>query len=370
MIARLLVKSLVVLICLLSLCDAAFSQTWGSIEYLDWWAENSPVSVPLITRNNNPIYDASLANPGTQIIFGAGSNRNAFDFGGINGGRISVGTWLNAVNQFGIEASAFALAQAENSFTASSVNGAIPVVNIPFVSIPPGSADVLVRPGVANTATVNDKFQVASVELNSLYNLHSQQFVPLVILAGLRYMNVNEGLVLQDTSYPAGSPPTIIRDHFSTNNNFYGIQLGARSNFAYHSFIMGVTAEVAAGENDQTLSIKGLSSSGTLQEPIGLFAESTNSGHFSHHEFAILSSLQAKIAYQWKPYVRPFITYDFIYLNHIIRPGKEIDPNINVSQNNLLGGSGVLSGPAVPAVKFNSVGMWMQGFGIGVEVDC
>src|SRR5579862_6016423 len=66
---------------------------WGGASYLHWWTEDSPISVPLATQNVNPSAFAIIHQPGTQIIFGEGSNNNSFDFGGLNGIKLTLGGW-------------------------------------------------------------------------------------------------------------------------------------------------------------------------------------------------------------------------------------------------------------------------------------
>src|SRR5438445_8765257 len=66
-------------------------RVWANLEYLYWWIEDSPVSVPLITENNNPSAFGFINEQGTQIVFGKGSNKDTFDFGGMHGGRLTMG---------------------------------------------------------------------------------------------------------------------------------------------------------------------------------------------------------------------------------------------------------------------------------------
>jgi hypothetical protein len=160
-----------------------------------------------------------------------------------------------------------------------------------------------------------------------------------------------------------------VRDQFSTKNYFYGFQMGARTNYTYCNIDFEMLGEIALGKTYQTLSINGQTNidDKSILQLIGLFAEPTNIGTFKHNEFAIVPELQIKMSYDFNQSIRPFVTYNFIYINHIIRPGNEIDRNINKSQNALLGGSGVLSGTVAPLPRFNQTSMWMQGISAGIE---
>jgi hypothetical protein len=363
----------------MSYYDASFAlsspqpRVWGSAEYLNWWVQDSPISAPLITQNNNPSAFGFINEPGTTIIFGADSNRNSFNFGSISGVSVTIGGWLDDACRYGIEASGFGFPEEKQSFNASSVNGKIPIVNIPFFSTQM-SSDVGLLNGLPKTAsvTVSDTFQPTSIELNGLVNVENQSQFPLVLLAGFHYMNINEKLSMNDAVYNATLIPNSvlnINDVFATTNNFYGFQVGARTGFDRNKLNFSVATAIALGVDYQKLGISGQSNLNNTQilQPIGLFAEPSNIGTFKNNQFAVLPQLEAKISYHLNRNISPFITYTFIYLSNTIRPGNQIDPNINNSQNKLIGGTGVLTGPASPAVKFNNSGMWMQGVSVGVE---
>lgn len=367
-------RFLILILCLSDASAASWDtspRVWGSAEYLYWWVQNSPIDVPLMTQNNNPNAFGIINEPGTEIIFGAGSNRNSFNFGGLNGARVTLGGWLDNSCQYGLESSGFAFPQSKSSFTASSLDGNIPVLNIPFFSIGTGE-NVLVFKH-PNTATVSDTFKPWGFEVNGLYNLNKQVNFPIVLLTGFRYMNLTENFNLQDSIFGLPQIPNSVlnvKDHFSTKNNFYGLQMGARTHYLYRRLTFDLTATIAAGDNYQKLIINGQTNVDNTRiiQAMGLFAEPSNIGTFTKNKFAFIPELRAKVAYNLCRNLRPFVTYDSFYIYNIIRPGKEIDRNINLSQNPLIGGSGVLIGPSSPSPKFNNTGMWMQGLSVGLEV--
>lgn len=345
---------------------------WGGVEYLYWWPQDSPISIPLITKNTNPSALGLIGEPGTQIIFGAGSNRDAFKFNGSNGARIIVGSWLDDTYQYGLEAVGFVLSKSKSTFKASSVGGNIPVVNIPFLSTPPASENVLVFKH-PNTVTVSNALQIWGVELNALYNLYTRMRVPLVFLVGVRHINLSEELRLNDAilNIPSLSNSILnVRDKFLTKNRFNGFQMGVRSNLAYQKLVFDITALIGLGDNYQKLSINGQTNinNSTIIQDIGLFAEPSNRGSFTKHQFSIVPELRAKIGYKLSKIIQPYLTYNAFYFSNVIRPGKQIDRNINRSQNSLIGGTGVLSGPSLPSPHFNNTNMWIQGLSVGIEL--
>lgn len=339
---------------------------WGSVEYLYWWAQDSSVNVPLITQGT-PASQGVLNQPGTEVIFGAGSNNNSFKFGGISGARMTIGGWIDDCYQYGLEGSGFGLSRAIQSFSASSLDG---TVTIPFFSTITGTESSIAALGVTgfpNTISADDDFQTWGFELNGLYNLSCQAHFPLTLLAGVRYLNISEDLGLNDTIYssdPQLSGVINLNDDFTTKNSFYGFQVGARTNYFYRNFLFDVAAKIAFGENYQKLSISGQSrldgvpllSIGGL--PGGIFAQPSNSGTFYNHQFAVLPELQAKVSYNLTQNIQPFLAYNFLYINNIIRSGEQIDRNINLNQPN-----------PPPTASFNTTGMWIQGISLGIAFN-
>lgn len=345
---------------------------WTSAEYLYWWTQHSNINVPLATQN--PSSFAIINQPGTQIILGARSRNNTFDFGGLNGIRITMGGWIDDAHQYGIEGSGFGFSEADKTLSASSVGANNPILDVPFFSVQSMSENVLVG-NKPNTITDKDTFQPSNVEINGLYNLSNKISLPLILTAGFRMMNINENLTLNDAIYDTPSLPANsvlnIQDQFSTKNNFYGFQIGTRTHYSYGKIDLSGLAEIAFGINYQQIKIRGETNvnNNTILQSIGLFAEPSNIGTFKQNQFAILPELQIKMSYHMNQYIQPFFTYNVIYINRILRASNEIDRNINLSQNPLIGGTGVLSGKAAPVRQFNDSSLWMQGVSLGVQIN-
>lgn len=344
----------------------SIQKPWISAEYLYSWSEDSPVGVPLVTENNNPSSFANINETGTQIIFGAGSNANHFNLNGVSGGNLSVGTWLDNNNQVGVEGSLFGLYASKSSFTASSMNGQFAVTNIPFFDVLNSTENVLVNKH-PNKATVSDSFQPWGLELNGLYNMTERAHFPLILMTGFRYINLAEDLTLNDTI--SQSPGIVnVQDNFSTRNNFFGFQLGAKSHIDYEKLTLDIIAKLALGDNLEKLMISGqVTSNGAPIQNFGLFSEPSNLGSFYHNQFAAIPEVRARLSYHCTKHFKSFIGYNFFYVFNIVRAGNQIDRNINTSQNPAMGGSGTLSGPALPAAHFSHSNMWMQGLNAGLE---
>ena len=63
---------------------------------------------------------------------------------------------------------------------------------------------------------------------------------------------------------------------------------------------------------------------------------------------------------------RLFAGYDFLYWNQVVRPGSQIDRNVNLTQSTLLG-NGALTGSASPNPLFSRTDFWAQGMTFGFE---
>lgn len=363
--------NLIVFLTLSAFSMNSYSLSWKtktSFDYLYFWSSNAPISVPLITANDNPLAFGIINEPGTRILFGSGSNTN--QAGGTDGGRLTLASWIGKDCHYGFEVNFWGLSQKNQEFRASSATGEIPIVNIPFFSTTSASEDVLVD-RLPNTATVKQSFQPFDFELNGLIHLQAMQR-PFIGLVGLRYLNVHEKLTVHDALFNNPSTPNQVlnvEDVFSTTNGFYGLQLGAIADWDYCRFNLELSPKIALGSTLEQLDISGETNVNdeNIIQPIGLFAEPSNIGCFKKNQFAVLPEIQAKLRYCLFSYLSATLTYNGLFISNILRPSREIDRNINTSQNPLLGGTGILSGTVSPLPQMNQTSLWLQGISLGLE---
>src|SRR5439155_23558826 len=99
-----------------------------------------------------------------------------------------------------------------------------------------------------------------------------------------------------------------------------------------------VTGKLALGSTYQVVDIQGaitqagphpLVPPGPGTFPGGLFAQSSNIGLRSANQFTILPSLELKLGYEVTPRARVFAGYDILYWNRVVRPGNQINHNVN-----------------------------------------
>lgn len=343
------------------------SKFWMRAEYLGYWVKGAPLPVALVTGDP--------ANPTHELL------NSAQSLGFFSGLRFDLGVWFDSYNQFGVEASFFGLERRTQTFSASSDSAGNPTLAFPFTNQTPGAAGdtfmPITTPGVfAGGVTVTSTLQLWGTEANMVAVLLQRQGTGLEItaLAGVRYVDLRETLQINTVSSDLlTSPNTVLaqNDSFGTRNQFYGGQLGARVGWQGDRFGFDLTGKIAVGPTHETLIIQGASTqtgpggvNGTF--PGGFFTQSSNIGHYSYNPWTFIPALEMKVYWLVSSQLRLYAGYDFLYWNQVVRPGSQIDHNINLSQSAVFG-AGALSGPAYPAPLFNRTDFWAQGFNVGFE---
>ena len=333
--------------------------------------------------NNDPSMIGAPDEPGTTILFGAGTTQNT-NYGIFPGGRLTAGYWIDDCH-VGLEASApFRLARQSVAFNASSrrrdgadrVDSFLRDATIQLHQS--GGRDKPVCGGAANQVHITQVAQLWGSEANILIDSHGDEpFMPVryVSLVGFRYLDLNEKLSISDTFFdPATNGAIVVGDGFGTRNQFYGGQFGFRTGMNLGRWNIDGTMKIALGVNQQTLSINGATTvyngafgfgSGTTAG--GVFAEPSNIGKFRRDVFAIIPEGQLKLGYDLTQSIRTFVGYNFLYMNNVIRPGGQLDRNINPTQNPFFVPGNNVTGPLAPLPIFHSSDFWAQGLNIGLE---
>jgi len=355
---------------------------WFGAEYLLWRVKDAPVPIPLITANSNPGTIASLNEPGTTILFGAGSGQDT-GFGWFSGMRFTLGGWRDDDQIIGWEANGFVLERRSNIFNASTAGGAARVLGVPLNATEPFA---LVFPNPAGETTLNTGGfpGVTSVHLNSrlwgaeangIVNLSTTDRLQVVGIVGFRYLDLVENLTSISTIADDVTRGVLtVTDGFGTRNQFYGGQIGLRAALNRGRWNIDTTAKIAFGSTHQVQHIVGTTevTQGAFGFPTGVtqaanFAEPSNIGTIIRNVFAVVPEVQVTLAYQWGESIRPFIGYNFMYLSNAIRPGDQIDRNVNLTQNPFAN-AGPLVGAPAPLPTFRSGDFWAQGINFGVEL--
>jgi hypothetical protein len=349
-------------------------------EYLLWWFKSSPVPVPLITDGpvGVPVTVGPLA---TQTFLGDSNLGSPMH----QGARFTAEGWLDDARTIGVGASFLFLAKESATHALAGAGGATEATfGIPFFNATPGinveDFVALNTPGLsAGAASVTATSSLWGTEANAFVNVVRQGRASLDLLGGFRFLQLNEGLSFNAATTGVGPAAGLLftsADDFSTHNNFYGGQLGARGAIGFGRFSIDGAVKVALGSVEEVSNVSGGNASnvaagpGTapVLGPGGFFALATNSGHFSRSEFAVLPEVSLNLDYQLTDRTRAFVGYSFLYLSDVVRPGDQIDRVINTTQAPAFGGSAAtLTGPPLPASQLRGSDFWAHGLNFGVE---
>ena len=339
---------------------------WVRAEYMGWWVKNTPQPISLVTGDPN--------NPTQELL---DRDRNLGTFSGIRAG---LGIWFDSSANVGMEFSGFALDRRTRRFFVSSDDTGTPTLAFPFISQTPGAVGNFLMPiaspgQFAGNVLLTSSLQLWGAEANGVFTLARVRGIEWTALAGFRYADLYEKLNISTLSADILTNPNTVlfqSDQFNTRNQFYGGQVGSRFNWQGDRFSFDVTGKLALGATHQSVDIQGFSTqagpggvNGTF--PGGFFTQPSNIGRFTSNQFSVIPSLDMKFHVFLTPHLRAFIGYDFMYWSQVLRPGNQIDRNLNLSQSAIFG-NGVLSGPANPAPLFNRTDFWAQGMTFGFEL--
>jgi hypothetical protein len=194
------------------------------------------------------------------------------------------------------------------------------------------------------------------------------------LLAGLRFMQLREGLTIAENTQVDPTSPAFAGDNiagfdqFDTVNRFYGAQLGIRSEWDWKRLFVISTAKVALGDTHQTVDINGATRittpGGTITNlPGDLLAQTSNIGQHSRDQFSVVPELGLQVGYQVTPRVSLFAGYTVLYWTNVQRPGDAISTAVNSTRvpTSLV----APTGPADPQFNFHNSNFWAQGVNIG-----
>jgi hypothetical protein len=345
---------------------------------------------PLVTTGstNDPIPGA-LGQPGTRILFG----NNNVGTGLRSGVRGYVGYWLNDDHTLGVEVGGFLLANQTNNFSVTSLGS--PLLFRPFTAVgttPSGqlvgvnTVELVAAPNVLGgtvSASTTSAFNSAEANLRSNLWCGCNGYIDAIL--GFRYLALTESLQVSENlqvlippgtsilvggamaTVPGGGSFALI-DRFSTQNRFYGTQVGVGGEYRYGAWSVGGRAVVGLGTTQQVVDVSGStritggSSPGSF--PGGLLTQTSNIGRHTRDLFGVVPEVGLNVGYQFTNHLRAFVGYNFIYWNNVVRPGNAVDLRVNP---NLIPPPNGLGGPSLPAFAFRGSEFWAQGVTFGIE---
>jgi hypothetical protein len=373
--------------------NRAYGRVYGGAEYLLWWIRDSRLP-PLVTTTPATVPQAiqgALTAPGTQVLFGGDGHDN----GTFSGGRFTAGVWVDPCALCAVEGTFFFLGR--HSQTAQFNSDQFPVLGRPIFNIntmmedrqlttTPGTApgDVVAAQG---RIRIDTSSQMWGAEANLRRRLLESCDFRLDVLAGFRYLELKEGLQIQEdilftrnaTAFALFNPGNhfLVTDIFNTRNQFYGGQVGAEAMFQRGRWLVDVTGKIALGDNAQTININGSQILTTPQGATtaftgGLLAVPSDIGHHTRDRFSVVPEVGIKLGYQITEWCRATVGYNFLLMTNVVRPGDQIDRVIDVTQVPNFVPPGVTvppnpTGVPRPLVPFRESTFWAQGVTFGLE---
>ena len=347
---------------------------WFNVDALYWWMPRTSIPVPLVTTGDPA--DGNLAGvvgrPSTRILFGDQSLAND-NFGM----RLALGGSFGGDRAAGFELGGFWFARAGHAFRAASdANGNPPIYLTAYNVQTAAEASLVVADPLAQfggNVTILTKMRLWGAEGNLSANIVRDDSFEWTLLYGFRFIQLAESFDLYSNSVDlAFNQAYAIHDRFATTNNFYGFQIGSRFRWQPSRVSFEATPKLAIGATERILKIDG-SSSNTGPDAVtpgnfagGFLAEPSNIGRRSSTAFGIVPSLELKLGLQVSEHVHFSLGYDILYLNSVLRPGNQLDRNINLSQNPIYNATPG-TGPNSPASSLNSSSFFVNGINLRLE---
>jgi hypothetical protein len=345
-------------------------------EYLLWTTRQD--KVPPLVSTSSPADMGILGRPSTQVLFGG-----SLDRGAQNGMRLTAGYWLDMYCTEAVEASGFFLGRQSSRFAANSDNLASGVLARPFfnVNFQREDSEQVAFPGISRgTVQVDAPSDLWGVELNMRCNLCKECNYRVDLLAGPRILHLGESVDIAESIQAGPNAPApftnqlvSVADRFATDSYFIGFQLGLAGEYNMGPWSFSARGKLALGGNYDEINIRGIETLsnglGTLQlgnRPGGLLALGSNIGSQRQGDFAIVPELTLSVGYQVTEHLRALVGYNLLYWTGVVRPGGQIDRNLN---QNLIPNfpAAPLGSGLHPSVPFKETDFWAQGLTVGIE---
>jgi len=359
-------------------------RAWTSFEYLLYYIHSVGVNTQLVSVGT-PVGGGVLGTPAGTVLYPG----QALKFNPMSGARVSFGSWLPNNPIKGWEIVGTIVETKNDRFQAGFGDQVVarPVIDS---NLGVSAALIVASPFFATGGVFVDTSSFNwTLEANSLRRLYVDEQRQVSLIWGSRYFDLNEELhVFQTTNLLPGNttffyggivpaPARIdVEDNFDVRNQYLATQVGLKGEYHYRRWVFGWTSKFGFGTNYQTLDIKGVSrlipTPGALpnEVPGGLLAVSSNIGRTHKYMFAWNADSQIKLGYRMLRNLDVIFGYNFFWINNVIRPGTEIDPQINpqfVPTSASYGLAPTLT--ANPMRLFNQVDFWMMGLSAALHLQ-
>jgi hypothetical protein len=287
---------------------------------------------------------------------------------------------------------------------ARPVTEILPNVPFPFSNVPFGFP--VAFPGAfAGSITISSSSRLWGANADFVRNLAALPNFRADLLFGFRYLDLDENLTISQatttlsggrlvftpegaTQFSVLGPGSTVNifDSFHTRNRVYGGQIGGRVEYHAGPYFVNLATKVALGPSQELLDISGVTTAtgtgffvtatgvrngpatgGTT--PSGFLALSgTNAGRTSTNWFVIVPEVNLQVGAEISSRLLVHVGYDFLYINTVVRPGNEVNTNVNPTFVPTSASFIFPSGLPQPRVLFRHEDFWAHGLQLGLEL--
>lgn len=376
---------------------------WVRAEYLLWWGAGMNLP-PLVTSSNpgTPIGNAGILGlDSTSILLG---NDEVLDEGQA-GFRVRFGGMLGRCGKLRWEGEYLTLGEEAFRFSQRSDGNGSPILARPFFNINPRNggtgalepparedAELVAFPGVLSGIVSVDaltEFDSAGGRLlwtvcckelcrnratcGGCCQQSSGGYSQISMLGGYRYANLRDTLTIREdlTSLDPNNPSRFeITDRFRTENEFHGGEFGFLWQGGNRRLSLESYSKVAIGNVHQTVDISGntiISFAGPQDvSDGGLLTQASNIGEYSRDRLGVLPEFGANLGWYITPRLQATVGYTFLFLSSVVRPGDQIDLDVNPDQ--LAPAIDPIEGPLRPRFAFRETDYWAHGLNVGLDL--
>ncbi len=218
-------------------------------------------------------------------------------------------------------------------------------------------------------------------------------------LAGFRWYQLDEMLqITEDLEAaseiippPGDLPPNgttfYLVDQFSTENTFLGGELGFDWGVERNRWSLSLLSKIGLGSTRQQVSINGYTDvtepgGPTERAAGGLLTQDNNQGpapdnelyvgnigDYDRNRFSMIPELNLTVGYKLTQRCKLRLGYTIMYWTNVVRPGDQIDRELNSTQIPSDDADSVLYIPSRPMFTFNETNVLIQGLNTGIEYN-
>jgi hypothetical protein len=359
------------------------------MDYLMWWQKGLDVP-PLLTTSTTGTTQANAGVLGLNSTSTLIGNDDLLT-GRMNGGRIRFGWWFANCPKLGIEGEYFGLDTLRHDSVNQSTGN--PILARPFFNIAPATgfaredSELVAFPNIVSGSFTLNAFSTidgAAVRFRRMLccgtnstcsplcggMVETQSRIDATL--GWRFLQLREGLTMTEDlqSLQTVAPGDfLIQDSFRTRNQFNGVELGVLRSSRRGCWSLDLMSRISLGNTRQEVIISGSTetrqNNQTQNYNTGFLAQRSNIGTYTREEFGLVTELGATLGYTIGCHWRLTAGYTFINWCNVVRPGDQID--LDVNPNLLAPETTPFVGALRPRFAFRETDYWLQGINLGAE---